>query len=730
MQFHKPQTLSLRNYFRNKDDADGNLPGHAQFSIPNLQRAYEWKRSHVERLVNDLYDSFSTPIEEQGKNVYYMHQILFVKDEADNIPRYQILDGQQRTISLLIIIRAIYQVLREDMGGSSAGDYIYPRRFDNDAETNAIDRLMVGINSAVVERERLEGGYGFRLNSHHDKDKYFIKSLLQSTPVVNFGNARNLNEEEQSELSPEERREYQLRRNSSKRMIPLRYNELVTEFKEQLSLLEGDEKKKFTRIKLLRFLQFIWERVYFTSSTFDNEVIAFAAFATANDRGLSLSTYDLIRYYSFHHVATLKQSVDGFEHAESVKLLEKFWDDKNKGVSEQLGSDKELFLASYWQGKEGKRINNNEIASEIDAFFKREIHNYADLKSFIDKLKIELSNFKALKSSDDIWKRTSTKWKDDECAGPILFFANKRIKMPLTLLMSAKLINDRDIFLRVFNAIDTLYVRSILTGIQKSNAHDNKILESALEIRKALELDEPDRASALESAAANFEEYVYGPNKNIKGYGDEDAAFVTRLCSHNFVGAGNIMYMLKRLEVNMMRENSSEDSGTAFFTTAVSDIDWVVYQREHIMPSKLPREGWEHMESEHQAHENLLGNFVTITGPKTSSNKPRNLNSKIGNKPFSEKIEIIEKETNGSPEHTTMLYQYWREWCNKEIKIKNDKGKVTETLPGYSSLQDKSDRNKFWNSKRIKEWGKHLAKLIKAQWSENKKEVEPLENEQ
>ena len=728
MKFHTPKTLSLKDYFKNETAGEGDLPGHAQFLIPNLQRAYEWKKSHVERLVDDLYDSFSTPIEANSDNAYYMHQILFIKDESKTPPIYQILDGQQRTISLLIVLRAIYEVVYEGMGDNSVQQYIAPRQFRNNAEKNAMQKMLLAINTALVERDELEGSNGFRLDSHHERDKYFIESLLSPESSVDFGVKEDLEPEEIDRLSYEERKKYDIQKSSSRRMIPRRYNELIAELREQLELPETDEKKIFTPSRLLKFLRFIWDRVYFSSSTFNNEVIAFAAFATANDRGLSLSTYDLIRYYSFHHVAYLKRTVENFENAKAVDLLEKFWDDRTDGVAEQLGSDKELFLASYWQGREGKRINNNEIAREINDFFKENIKDYNELNEFILKLKSELTNFIELKSPSDVWG-TQTKWKDDEFAGPVLFFANKRIKMPLTLLMSAKLIGNRDKFLRVFNAIDTLYVRSILTGIQKSNAHDNKILESSLAIRKALEA-ESDRDIAVDHAIADFEDYVYGENKSQYGYGDEDNAFGTRLCSHPFVGAGNIMYILKRLELEKIRKNSSGDSGTAFYHTSVAGIDWVAYQREHIMPSKLPDTGWSHMDSGHKANENLLGNFITITGPKTGANKPKNLNSKISNKPFSKKITIIENEVNGNPEHTTMLYQYWREWCNKEIKIKNDKGKVTETLPGYSSVQDKSDRNKFWNSKRIKEWGKHLAKLIKAQWSENKKEVQSLENEQ
>ena len=76
-----------------------------RFVIPSFQRAYTWQTENVEQLVNDLQDACAHP-----ETPYFLGSLILVKDGHG---KYQVIDGQQRLISLSIII-AVLRDLEDD----------------------------------------------------------------------------------------------------------------------------------------------------------------------------------------------------------------------------------------------------------------------------------------------------------------------------------------------------------------------------------------------------------------------------------------------------------------------------------------------------------------------------------------------------------------------------------------------------------------------------------------
>ena len=72
-----------------------------QLTIPSFQRAYTWQAENIEQLVNDLQDACADP-----DTPYFLGSLILVQDGPT---QYQVIDGQQRLISLSIIV----SVLRE-----------------------------------------------------------------------------------------------------------------------------------------------------------------------------------------------------------------------------------------------------------------------------------------------------------------------------------------------------------------------------------------------------------------------------------------------------------------------------------------------------------------------------------------------------------------------------------------------------------------------------------------
>lgn len=72
-----------------------------RFVIPSFQRAYTWQTENIAQLVTDLQDACHDP-----DTPYFLGSLILVHDGQT---KYQVIDGQQRLISLSIII----SVLRE-----------------------------------------------------------------------------------------------------------------------------------------------------------------------------------------------------------------------------------------------------------------------------------------------------------------------------------------------------------------------------------------------------------------------------------------------------------------------------------------------------------------------------------------------------------------------------------------------------------------------------------------
>jgi hypothetical protein len=75
-----------------------------QLSIPEYQRAYEWNSYHVKNLLNDTYNV------SHKNRPYLMGTIILHKIETNNQYQFDIIDGQQRLITLSILLHCLEAV--------------------------------------------------------------------------------------------------------------------------------------------------------------------------------------------------------------------------------------------------------------------------------------------------------------------------------------------------------------------------------------------------------------------------------------------------------------------------------------------------------------------------------------------------------------------------------------------------------------------------------------------
>lgn len=88
---------------------------NAYFLIPDYQRPYAWDETHCETLWNDLKE-FTLPqnnpdkFKEKENDEYFLGPIV----TCNNTGKKEVIDGQQRITTLLLLLRAFYEKFRED----------------------------------------------------------------------------------------------------------------------------------------------------------------------------------------------------------------------------------------------------------------------------------------------------------------------------------------------------------------------------------------------------------------------------------------------------------------------------------------------------------------------------------------------------------------------------------------------------------------------------------------
>ncbi|KAA8820356.1 hypothetical protein CSQ85_00690 [Bifidobacterium rousetti] len=77
-----------------------------RFFIPSFQRAYIWQPENIQQLVDDLAGAAKTP-----GTPYFLGSLILVR--TGEVNRYDVIDGQQRLVSLAIIIAALRDLERD-----------------------------------------------------------------------------------------------------------------------------------------------------------------------------------------------------------------------------------------------------------------------------------------------------------------------------------------------------------------------------------------------------------------------------------------------------------------------------------------------------------------------------------------------------------------------------------------------------------------------------------------
>ena len=89
------------------------LRGPKQFCVPIFQRRYSWEQKDCEELWTDVLDAGG----DDDMECYFLGSIVYMAPEVQNmggVPKYPVIDGQQRLTTLSLLLLALSRAIKED----------------------------------------------------------------------------------------------------------------------------------------------------------------------------------------------------------------------------------------------------------------------------------------------------------------------------------------------------------------------------------------------------------------------------------------------------------------------------------------------------------------------------------------------------------------------------------------------------------------------------------------
>ncbi|MEG4504272.1 DUF262 domain-containing protein [Microcoleus sp. F6_B4] len=302
----KASETSLRNL----------LEGTKQFQIPLFQRPYSWTEDKWETLWEDLMKLYNDEVE----GSYFLGAIVTqsIAGTADGISPYLVIDGQQRLITLTILLAALWDHLKREK------------------KTELAPELY---NLYLINQYKKGEEFYKILPTQEDREAY--QTILQDKKT-------------KKEVSPK------------KDQIYASY----TFFKKQLKKPNKDE--DFT-LDIAKFKAVILERLILVSITSDDKDNPYLIFESLNYKGQELTQADLVRNYIFMQLPRERQ--EEIYKNKWLPLQDKF--KANMAPKEYAGELTTAFW--FYLRKDGRSVGEKEVYKEIKNIFDR-AKNDSELK--------------------------------------------------------------------------------------------------------------------------------------------------------------------------------------------------------------------------------------------------------------------------------------------------------------------------------------------------------------
>lgn len=132
------------------------LDGKHHFVIPSFQRGYRWEEKQVTDLIEDI-KQFANDVNVKSDS-YFLQPIVVKACKHNGVDAYEVLDGQQRLTTMLLLLKRLIKRLGEDereIFQDSLYDIVYTNRpqlnFDNPNAADNIDSYYLSEAKGVID---------------------------------------------------------------------------------------------------------------------------------------------------------------------------------------------------------------------------------------------------------------------------------------------------------------------------------------------------------------------------------------------------------------------------------------------------------------------------------------------------------------------------------------------------------------------------------------------------
>ena len=288
------------------------------FEVPNYQRSYVWLEKEVAQFLRDGTFCLKKYVSPNDKFEHYAGQMIFrsVRKERDGRERLEIIDGQQRLTTFMILVAASSDILNQQ-GESMKGEKLREKYLN----------LMPLFNKGLVEK---------RLTLSK-KDSDFWNNLIDGFYY--------------------DRKDLNLKLESQNRI----WNAYLIINKYLLSLLDRVPREEQGQM-LGKYIEALAESFRVVVLTTENPGHEFALFQIVNDRGIPLTPGELLKARTIELLTSQKKE---FKRERIVRRAEEIWED----ILTDAGDMTERFLV--WNyiailGKSPEPLKKNPINEQYE----------------------------------------------------------------------------------------------------------------------------------------------------------------------------------------------------------------------------------------------------------------------------------------------------------------------------------------------------------------------------
>lgn len=340
------------------------IGGSNKYIVPRFQRDYAWDIGQWEDLWSDV-----SALDDEG--YHYMGYIVLQQKEQY---QHEVIDGQQRLVTLSIIILAAMKAIKNLI---DKGEEVN----ENTERLNEITKTFVGSKNFVSLKVIS------KLDLNRNNKSYFQKICSN----LEAHNSRGISAT----------------------------NKLLRK------CFDFFNRKNFgsTGAEIAQFISDFSSSMVFTKIIVQDDLNAYKVFETLNARGVQLSTPDLLKNYLFS-IVTKDNNIGN----EELDDLDEQWSE----IIVQLGESNVSDYIRYHNNSHRKMVTKNNLFASMRKSITTPTEAYGYLRSLIDSAPIYAS---LINPNDAWWAEQDVRYKDalHYLSGIRLF----NIKQPLTILLTA-----------------------------------------------------------------------------------------------------------------------------------------------------------------------------------------------------------------------------------------------------------------------------------------------------